>query len=367
VKAHDSGASYPPLRPAGGNDVSEAPPLRQLRVGEHVIAYRESGASDGRPIILVHGWPQTSRAWRHQLVGLGSLGYRVIAPDLRGTGGSTVFPAPEHYSLRHHVADLIALIDGLGIDRATWVGHDWGAPVVWCAARHHPARFAAAGSLSTPYDTLERGFERVVSFVRRDVYPESEYPAGQVDYYRFYSECFLDARRQFESDVRSFFANVLRSDEPGQQNVVWPTATVCRRGGWFDGGPAPAVDADHRVVSDEDLDHFVDAYSETGFFGVNALYVNDVDNRTFVEEAGSDRVEFPALLVIGRHDYVNDAAYSELAAPMRELCDDLDVREVDAGHWVHQERPAEITAAIDALAQRGAGTQTKPESSARPR
>lgn len=332
-------------------------PLRQVRVGNRVTAYRESGPTDGQPIVLVHGWPQTSWAWMHQLADLGSRGYRVIAPDLRGCGGSTVFSAYADYALRHHVADMIALVDALGVDQATWIGHDWGAPVVWCTARHHPDRFAAAGSLSTPCDTLEKGFERVSSFVRRDVYPESEYPAGQMDYYRFYSERFTDVQQQFEADVRSFFANVLRGDEPGQQNVVWPTATVSRRGGWFDGGPAPAVDVDHTVISDEDLEHFVNAYTETGFFGVNALYMNDADNRRFVEEARRGRFKFPTLLVIGRHDYVNDAAYSALASPMRELCDDLDIREVDAGHWVHQERPTEITNAIDALASRGATAQ----------
>jgi pimeloyl-ACP methyl ester carboxylesterase len=87
-------------------------------------------------------------------------------------------------------------VDALGIDRAIWIGHDWGAPVVWTTARHHPQRFQAVGSLSTPYDTLERGFERMVSFVRRDVYPEQTYPAGQFDY---------------DSDNRSFVASARRS------------------------------------------------------------------------------------------------------------------------------------------------------------
>lgn len=329
-------------------------PLQQIQIDGQVIAYRESGPLDGQPVVLVHGWPQTSWAWRHQLAELGARGYRVIAPDLRGTGGSTVFKHHDDYALRHHVGDLIALVDALEIDRATWVGHDWGAPAVWSAARHHPERFAAGGSLSTPYDTLEKGFERVASFVRRDVYSEKEFPAGQMDYYQFYAEQFDAALKQFEADIPAFFANLLRGDEPGQQHVVWPTATVRRRGGWFDGGPAPAREPDPTVISAGDLERFVEDYSRTGFFGVNSLYMNDDDNRAFVEQAGRDRVGFPALLVIGRHDYVNDAAYSELASPMHELCDDLDIRGVDAGHWVHQERSAEVTDAIDELARRGA-------------
>src|SRR4051794_37912453 len=87
--------------------------------------------------------------WRHQLQGLGSRGWRVIGPDLRGTGGSTVYGRHEEYALRHHVGDMVALVDALSIDRAIWIGHDWGAPVVWTTARHHPQRFQAVGSLST--------------------------------------------------------------------------------------------------------------------------------------------------------------------------------------------------------------------------
>ncbi len=334
--------------------MSELFPRLQVNVGDHVIAYRESGPAGGQPIVLVHGWPQTSWAWRHQLEGLASRGYRVIAPDLRGTGGSSVFARYQDYALRHHVRDVMALLDILEVRRATWVGHDWGAPVVWSAARRHPERFAAGGSLSTPYDTLERGFERISAFVRRDVYPETDFPAGQMDYYLFYRENFALAQRHFEADVTAFFANVLRSDDPGQQHAVWPTATVRRRGGWFDGAAAPRIEPDRRVVSDDDVQRFVDDYSRTGFFGVNALYMNDEDNRAFVDEASRPRIEFPVLLVIGFQDYVNDAAYSELAAPMRELCDDLDIRTLAAGHWVHQERPLEVTDAIDALARRGA-------------
>lgn len=334
--------------------MSESLPLGRVQVGPHAIAFRESGPIDGQPIVLVHGWPQTSWAWRHQLEELGQRGYRVIAPDLRGVGGSTVFTRYEDYAIRHHTADLIALIDALKIDKATWIGHDWGAPVMWTTARHHPERFAAAGSISTPYDTLEWGFERMSSFARRDVYPEREYPAAQMDYYLFYKERFADAQRQFQADIPAFFANVLRGDQPGQQNSISPTATVRRRGGWFDGDSAPTIAPDHSVISDDDLDRFVDAYSQTGFLGTNAFYMNDEDNQAFVASANRRRVDVPALLLIGRYDYVNDAAYSDLATPMRELCDDLDERVVEAAHWIHQERPLEVSDAIDSLAQRGA-------------
>jgi soluble epoxide hydrolase/lipid-phosphate phosphatase len=213
-----------------------------------VTAYLESGPDEGDVIVLVHGWPEASWAWRHHLEVLGARGHRVIAPDLRGCGGSTVYKRHGDYALRHLVADSVGLLDALDIEHATWVGHDWGAPVVWTTARHHPDRVVAAGSLSTPYDTLEYGLERMVSFVRRDVYPEAEYPVGQLDYIAFYQENFAAAQEQFEDDVPAFFTTVMRAGEPGKQGEPYSSATVRRRGGWFDGGPAPRLPLDETVI-----------------------------------------------------------------------------------------------------------------------
>lgn len=319
-----------------------------VSTGGHVTAYLERGPQEGQPVILVHGWPETSWSWRHQITSLAARGYRVIAPDLRGTGQSTVYTRHQDYALRHHVGDMIALADGLGIERASWIGHDWGAPIVWTTARRHPERFVAVGALSTPYDTLERGFERMVSFVRRDVYPEHTYPAGQLDYFLFYRDNFQAAQEQFEADLPSFFAAVMRSGEPGEQNEPFFTANVRAFGGWFGGGRAPRVPIDERVIDETDLKHLVDAYGRTGFFGINSLYMNDADNRDLVESSGATQIDMPTLFIGGRWDYVNDATYSRLADPMRALCTNLDYRLLDAGHWIHHECRDDVTDAIDA-------------------
>src|SRR6056300_1077885 len=112
----------------------------RLELGDHDMFYLAAGPEDGPLIVFVHGWPELGYSWRHQLPVLGGLGFRAIAPDLRGHGGSTVYDCHEDYRLEKHVGDLLALLDRIGAPRAVWVGHDWGAPVVWSIANHHPGR-----------------------------------------------------------------------------------------------------------------------------------------------------------------------------------------------------------------------------------
>ena len=131
---------------------------RMFPVTEHVVKtprhtsfYLECGRADAVPIIFVHGWPELSISWRHQLPCFASLGFRAIAPDMRGYGQSTVYPRHEDYALERIVTDMIELLDSLGRDKAIWVGHDWGSPVVWDIANHHPDRCHAVASLCVPY------------------------------------------------------------------------------------------------------------------------------------------------------------------------------------------------------------------------
>ena len=122
----------------------------------HTTFYLACGAEDAPAIIFIHGWPELSISWRHQLPVFAALGFRAIAPDMRGYGRSSVYPRHEDYALEHTVQDMIELIDSLGRERAVWVGHDWGSPVVWSMASHHPERCFAVANLCVPY--ISRGF-----------------------------------------------------------------------------------------------------------------------------------------------------------------------------------------------------------------
>ena len=125
----------------------------------HSTFYRACGPADGPLVIMTHGWPELSISWRHQLVFLGNLGYRAIAPDMRGYGGSSLYDTKGAYAQTEIVQDMIELIDSLGREKAVWIGHDWGSPVAWNVALHHPDRVSAR-KRSDPADTAE--FEAII-------------------------------------------------------------------------------------------------------------------------------------------------------------------------------------------------------------
>ncbi|KAH7517046.1 hypothetical protein FEM48_Zijuj09G0020200 [Ziziphus jujuba var. spinosa] len=105
----------------------------------------------GPPVLLLHGFPELWYSWRHQLLSLSSLGYRAIAPDLRGFGDSDAPPSPVPYTTPYTVGDLVGLLDHLGIDQVFLVGHDWGAAIAWYFSLFRPDRVKAVINLSVPY------------------------------------------------------------------------------------------------------------------------------------------------------------------------------------------------------------------------
>ena len=103
---------------------------------------------DGPDVLLVHGFPDDHRVWRHQVPALVAAGYRVIAPDTRGCGGSDMLPAVQDYHVDKLVEDLVALLDALGVDKVKLVGHDWGAAIAWNLVVKHPQRVQCYAALS---------------------------------------------------------------------------------------------------------------------------------------------------------------------------------------------------------------------------
>ena len=117
------------------------------------MAVHETGPEDSPlpPLVFCHGFPELAFSWRHQLAGLGARGFRCLAPDQRGYGRTSRPEAVEAYDMEALCADLVGLLDAKGIEKAIFVGHDWGGMVAWQMPVRHPDRVAAVIGLNTPY------------------------------------------------------------------------------------------------------------------------------------------------------------------------------------------------------------------------
>jgi pimeloyl-ACP methyl ester carboxylesterase len=111
------------------------------------------GPEDGTPVLLMHGWPDSHRLWRHQVEALTAAGYRTIAPDLRGFGDSDKPDDVEAYKLAHTVADMLAVLDACGVEKANVVCHDWGAVAGWGLTAFVPNRVERLAALSVGHPT----------------------------------------------------------------------------------------------------------------------------------------------------------------------------------------------------------------------
>ena len=318
------------------------------KTARHTTFYLACGAADAPAIIFVHGWPELSASWRHQLPVFAALGFRAVAPDVRGYGRSSIYPEHADYALEHTVQDMVELLDALGRERAVWVGHDWGSPVVWHLASHHPERCFGVANLCVPY--VAKGFApaNLLSLIDRSVYPEAEFPAGQWDYMLFYEENFTAARAAFEANVPNTVKALFRAGSPAGRGKPSRTALVRRNGGWFgDAGHAPELPVDPAVLTETDFRTYVAALERTGFFGPDSWYMNHARNIGFAAQArNGGRLALPVLFLHAEYDYTCQTVTSRLAEPMRQDCADLTEAVVPSGHWMAQEQPAMVNAAL---------------------
>ncbi|MCB1692207.1 MAG: alpha/beta hydrolase [Pseudomonadales bacterium] len=314
------------------------------KTDRHTTFYLASGPVDGPLMIFVHGWPELSISWRHQLPFFAAMGYRAVAPDMRGYGRSSIYSEHGDYAQRHVVQDMLELLESLGRDSAMWVGHDWGSPVVWNLASHHPEKCRGVASLCVPYATIERGLDFVSGLVDRKVYPESEFPYGQWEYMRFYEENFAGATEPMDADPYNMVKLAFRKGSPEGAGQPTMTGMVRKNGGWFGpGNPAPDMPRDDDVVGEYELSVYASGLTRNGFFGPNSWYMNHEANaRYFSEAVDGGKLSLPVLFLAARYDYTCESVTSPLAEPMRELCSNLTEHIVDSGHWMAQERPLDV-------------------------
>ncbi len=123
----------------------------ELTVGPYTYSARADGPPDGEPVLLLHGFPETSYEWRAQLGALGAAGYRAVAPDQRGYASGARPAELSEYRIDRLVDDVAGFADALGVDRFHLVGHDWGGFVAWYAGARLAGRIRTLTVVSTPH------------------------------------------------------------------------------------------------------------------------------------------------------------------------------------------------------------------------
>lgn len=321
---------------------------RELTTPRHRTAYLEAGPADGPLMIFIHGWPELGVVWRAQLDDFAGAGWRCIAPDMRGYGGSSIPAEASAYSVREITRDMAELHDALGGEPAVWVGHDWGSPIVWSLAAHHAERCRGVVNLCVPYFAKGFGLGEASALIDRSIYPIDQHPAGQWDYFLWYLENAAQAATDFEADVSATIALLYRSGHPGLLGQPALTSGVRARGGWF--GPArraPKMPRDPAILSEADFAILVAAFEQGGFTGPDSWYLNGGVNDAYAAEApDGGRLGLPVLFLHAAWDTVCDTVHGRLAEPMRASCADLAEATFDAGHWLAQERAREVNSAI---------------------
>ena len=323
-----------------------APPVTEhrLETSRHTTFYLASGPEDGPVMIFTHGWPECSRSWRSQLPFFAAMGFRAIAPDMRGYGQTSVYDTHESYRQELIVQDMIELLDSLGAERAVWVGHDWGSPVAWNVASHHPDRCYGVANLCVPYATVERGIDALTELVDRSIYPEDRFPVGQWDYQCFYEENFEKATAEMDANPRNAVKALFQKGTAEGYGEPAFTSFVRENNGWFPGmTEAPDVPLDTDVVTEDDLQVYVNSLEENGFFGPNSWYMNHQANEDYFQKAENGGViEMPVLFIAAKYDHVCESVNSRLGEPMRNNCKNLTETLVVSGHWMAQEKPAQV-------------------------
>jgi len=330
---------------------------KTLSTPRHRTVWMEQGPASGPLMIFLHGWPELGLVWRAQLDHFAGRGWRCVAPDMRGYGGSSVPATIASYAVSELVGDMTELHDALGGAPAVWVGHDWGSAVAWSMASHHGTRCRGVINLCVPYFARGMALPTLLPLIDRTLYPTEKFPEGQWDYWLFYREHFAQAAQDFEANVEATLSLLYRRASQAQPKPAF-TASIRTSQGWFGAArEAPRIPRDSSLLSQRDFESLVSAFQSSGFSGANAWYMNDAANLAYASQAPQfGRLTLPALFLHASWDQTCETVQSRLANPMREDCNDLGEVTIDCGHEMMLERPKELNEAITGwLSLRGLG------------
>ncbi|MGE0314544.1 MAG: alpha/beta fold hydrolase [Lautropia sp.] len=311
---------------------SPVPGVALQTVRANGIVQRFAQAGDGPLVLCCHGWPESWYSWRHQLRALSQAGWRCVAPDMRGYGGTDAPAESGSYTQLHMIGDMVELVHALGEREAVIVGHDWGAPIAWNAAMLRPDVFRAVVGMSVPW--APPAHTDLLSALSK---------AGIRNFYIEYFQRPGVAERELEADVRTSLRRIYHAAsgemrEPGRGFAVLKDGE-----GLLGNTVEPARMPDW--LSEADLDYFAAEFGRTGFRGGLEWYRNIRRTHELLGAWRGVPIRQPSMFIAGERDGVLrfPASTSQIAAYPRTLPGLRGSHILDgAGHWIQQERAERV-------------------------
>ncbi|XP_039160436.1 epoxide hydrolase A [Eucalyptus grandis] len=288
-------------------------------------------------VLFIHGFPELWYSWRHQMVSLAALGYRTVAPDLRGFGDTNAPPSVESYTAFHVVGDLVGMLDALGIGRVFVVGHDWGAIIAWYLCLLRPDRVKALVNTSVAW--FPRNPERKPVEKLRATFGDDYYVCRSLD--------SGEAEADFaKADPAKLFKLFLVSRDP--------SPPILPKDVGFSG--MTKIFEDHQVdlpswLSEDDINFYAAQFSRTGFTGgLNYYRCSDLNWELSASWTGVP-IEVPVKFIVGDLDltyhipgvkeYINGGGFKQAVPNLEEV-----VVMEGVAHFLQQEKPRDVTSHI---------------------
>lgn len=302
------------------------------------INLRAVVAGEGPLVVLVHGFPESWAAWRHQIGPIAAAGHTVCAIDCRGYGGSDKPNAVEAYDLENMTADIAGVVDALGVgEPAILIGHDWGAFLVWHTALVHADKVRAVAALSVPFLGVS---EVALIDALKPVYADRGFFFYQ-DYFQQPGVAEAEAEADLDGFVRRFYYWLSGEAPTGLGDARAASSRL------LDGLPNP--DPFPSWMSDADIAYLVAEFRGSGLRGPINRYRNQQRDVDYLRPWRGKAVEQPAFYIGGSRDLVLSMLPGvDMVAAMRTQVPNLsDAIILDGcGHWTQQERPEDVTAAL---------------------
>lgn len=295
------------------------------------IRMRVAIQGNGPLVLFCHGWPESWYSWRHQMAAVAAAGFRAVAPDMRGYGGTDAPVSPEQYTMLHHVGDLVGVLKALKEKQAVLVGHDWGAPTVWNAALLRPDLFHAVVGMSVPFSPPGR--VDLLSALEKQ---------GIHNFYMQYFQTPGVAEAEFESDVEASIRRIHYSGSGDAPEGV-TFGMLAPGGGFLDNTIDPGILPNW--MNAEDVAYYVNEFTRTGFRGPLNWYRSMARTSELMAPWRGAVISQPSLFIAGARDAVLN--FSSSKAQMNRFPDTLPnlhgchILE-GAGHWIQRERVAKV-------------------------